>query len=111
MMLMNMYVRLFVSHLELHLLKHMKFPRELITDQKIDLLTSSHVSTLSTSIHFMMKTHSVCVCVCVCVTDDETRVKLTEIQDEEGSDYINACWIDVSHTSTHSLTVSLCYFS
>ena len=44
----------------------------------------------------------VCVCVCVCVlvcvgvTDDESRVKLKEAPEEEGSDYINACWMGVS---------------
>ena len=29
-------------------------------------------------------------------SDDESRVVLEEVPGEEGSDYINACWIDVS---------------
>ena len=30
-------------------------------------------------------------------TDDYTRVKLNEIQEEEGSDYINASYLDVRY--------------
>ena len=39
-------------------------------------------------------TSSVCVCVCVCVVES-SRVYLQPIRGVEGSDYINASFIDV----------------
>ena len=32
-----------------------------------------------------------------CVVDDETRVKLAVVPGNEGSDYINASWLNVRH--------------
>ena len=37
----------------------------------------------------------VCVCVCVCVVVESSRVYLQPIRGVEGSDYINASFIDV----------------
>ena len=34
------------------------------------------------------------------LSDDASRVKLREISGEDGSDYINASYLDVSHTSS-----------
>ena len=38
--------------------------------------------------------------------DDHTRVKLTPIDDEEGSDYVNANYMPVSYTYVHRLHIS-----
>ncbi len=47
-----------------------------------------------TSMHCMF---AVCfVCSHLLTPDDQTRVRLQEIEGEPGSDYINACYVDVS---------------
>ena len=67
----------------------MRWPRDNITESRIALQTSSLVRA-------PYATSSVCVIVPLSLcSDDESRVKLGEIPGEEGSDYINACWMDV----------------
>ena len=48
-----------------------------------------------TSMHCMVAMY-LFVCLHLLTPDDQTRVKLQEIEDEPGSDYINACYVDVS---------------
>ena len=62
---------------------------------RTDLVTYSHVSTD----HLCMLPVP-CDTVCVASSDDSSRVVLEEIPDQEGSDYINACWMDVSLLSS-----------
>ena len=48
------------------------------------------------------------MCVCVCSSDDHNRVKLLEVDGMEGSDYVNASFVDVRHTHTHTHTLVHC---
>ena len=46
--------------------------------------------------------HVTVQCSCPLSSDDESRVLLEEIPGEEGSDYINASWIDVNAAIIYS---------
>ena len=50
-------------------------------------------------------------CSIFCVVDDCNRIKLREIPDVEGSDYINASYMDVSFFVMYSISVKCisCY--
>ena len=41
---------------------------------------------------------------------DVSRVHLLPVEDEEGSDYINACWIPVSSIAHYCVRYALCYY-
>ena len=49
------------------------------------------------------------IVLCVCLIDDHSCVELSLIDDKEGTDYINASWIDVSIMShTIALIPHIC---